>query len=126
MCIQELIQKELETERETQAESKKAAEQAQQAHDEKAAEVKVRVPDETSSEVYTNSAQIIEADTKALEKELAVFDKQEVQMQEQCKHHTIKQKKLKKSVADVHYCYFPIKALADLLAGFACEIRSYD
>ena len=44
--------------------------------------------------------QEIEIAAKALEKELAVFDKKDVQLQEQRKHFSAKQKKLTKTLSD--------------------------
>lgn len=44
--------------------------------------------------------QDIETETKALEKELAVFDKKEVQLSEQKKHFSARQKKLSKTLSD--------------------------
>jgi structural maintenance of chromosome 4 len=89
----------LAKEREAQAETVKAAEDAQKGYDEVAEGVKVGAH-AFALPLLRTFAQVLEVETRKIEKELQVFEQQDAQMTEEAKHHQAKQKKLKKSLSD--------------------------
>lgn len=98
-----LAEKHLEEERQKQADIRKDFEETQAAFDESAAEVKVRkfLFTSFSNIVLTSLKQTVEEEAKGLQKELAAFEKQDIQLQEQKKHFSSKYKKVKKAIQDV-------------------------
>lgn len=109
----ELAEKRLEEEREKQAGIRKDFEETEAAYNESAAEVKT-----------------VEDEAKGLQKELAAFEKQDIQLQEQKKHFTAKMKKVKKSIADVrvlsNLAWAICACLSEGVAGLSRQINGFE